>query len=178
MSSRPRPVLLGYIRADVLRSASHVERVEAQLFDFADREKFSLGTVYVERGLTAPAFHSLMTELSRDAAWGVVIPDMLHLTDAVRQVLRGHDVGVQTRIVVVQHGQRVVERLEIRVHDPAELADPRAGPHEGIDQHRVCRPRDSGHLYERVRGERLAWRRPPTRIPAPPATMTTPMVAG
>ena len=107
MSNRPRPVLLGYIRADVLRSATQVERVEAQLFDFADREKFSLGTVYVERGITAPAFHSLMTELAHeDAAWGVVIPDMLHLTDGVQQVLRGHDEGVPTRILVVNFSLR------------------------------------------------------------------------
>jgi hypothetical protein len=107
VSNRPRPVLLGYIRADVLRSATQVEQVEAQLFDFADREKFSLGTVYVERGITAPAFHSLMTELAHDdAAWGVVIPDLRHLTDGERQVLRGHDEGVQTRIVVVDFSPR------------------------------------------------------------------------
>ena len=102
MSNRPRPVLLGYIRAGVLGSAAQVERIEAQLFDFADREEFCLGTVYVERGMTTPAFHSLMAELAHDdAAWGVVIPDPRHLTGVERQLLRGHDEGVQTRIVVV-----------------------------------------------------------------------------
>jgi len=106
VSSRPRPVLLGYIRADVL-CGTQVERVEAQLFDFADREKFSLGTVYVERGITTPAFHSLMTELAHDeAAWGVVIPDLRHLTEGERQVLEGNGEGVQTRIVVVNFSPR------------------------------------------------------------------------
>ena len=101
MSNRPRPVLLGYIRADVLGSSTPVERVEAQLFEFADREEFSLGTLYVERGTAAAAFHSLMTELAHDdAGWGVLIPDLRHLTDGERQVLSGHDQGDQTRIVV------------------------------------------------------------------------------
>ena len=107
MSNGPRPVLLGYVRADVVHSATDVERAQAQLFDFADREEFSLGTVYVERGATATAFHSLMTELSHDdAAWGVLIPDLRHLTDGVRQVLSGHDEGVPTRIVVVTFAPR------------------------------------------------------------------------
>ena len=101
MSNRPRPVLLGYIRADVLHGATQVERVEAQLFDFADREEFSLGTVYVERGTTAAAFHSLMSELAHDeAAWGLVVPDLRHLTDREQEVLRGHGAVVETRIVV------------------------------------------------------------------------------
>jgi hypothetical protein len=107
----PRPVLLGYIRADVLRSADQVERVEAQLFDFADREEFSLGTVYVERGTTAAAFHSLMSELAHDdATWGLVLPALRHLTDREQQVLGGHDAVVQTRIVVAN------------CPDPAKLA--------------------------------------------------------
>ena len=50
---------------------------------------------------------SLMTELAHeDAAWGVVIPDMLHLTDGVQQVLSGHYEGVQTRILVVNFSLR------------------------------------------------------------------------
>lgn len=116
MSNSPRPVLLGYIRADVLRSATQVEQVRAQLADFADREEFSLGTVYVERGTTAAAFHSLMGELAHDeAAWGLVVPDLHHVTDRERQVLAGHDAGVQTRIVVAS------------CPDPPSLA-PSSGP--------------------------------------------------
>ena len=101
VSNGPRPVLLGYIRADVLHSATEVERAQAHLFGFADREEFSLGTVYVEWGITVAAFHSLMAELAHDeAAWGVLVPDLRHLTDGVRQVLSGPEEGVQTRIVV------------------------------------------------------------------------------
>lgn len=107
MSNGPRPVLLGYIRGDLLRSATEVERVRAQLDDFADREEFSLGTVYVERGTTAAAFHSLMTELTHDdAAWGLVVPDLRHLTEGEQQILRRHDEGTRTRVVVANFSPR------------------------------------------------------------------------
>jgi hypothetical protein len=107
MSHEPRPVLLGYIRADVLRSPATAERAEAQLVDFADREEFSLGTVYVERGDLAAAFHSLMAELVHDdTVWGLVVPDLRHLADGEQQVLRRHAEGVRTRIVVANFSPR------------------------------------------------------------------------
>ena len=37
MSNQPRPMLLGYIRADVLGSRTELPRVEAQLEAFATR---------------------------------------------------------------------------------------------------------------------------------------------
>ena len=102
MSNRPRPVLLGYVRAGVPGMPTQVERAKAQLVEFADREEFSLGTVYVEWGTTAAAFHSLMAELTHDdSAWGVLVPDLRHLTDRERQVLEAHDQGVRTRIIAV-----------------------------------------------------------------------------
>jgi hypothetical protein len=107
VSHEPRPVLLGYIRADVLRAPTPAEQVEAELVDFADREEFSLGTVYVERGAPAAAFHSLMTELVHgEAAWGLVVPDLRHLTDGEQQVLRRHGEGVPARVVVANFSPR------------------------------------------------------------------------
>ena len=80
MSNHPRPVLLGYIRTDVLRRRTELPRVEAQLQAWADREEFCLGTVYVENGHTPGAFDALMAEVSRDeAAWGIVVPDLRHV---------------------------------------------------------------------------------------------------
>ena len=38
MSNHPRPLLLGYIRADVLKDRADLPGVEAQLEAFADRE--------------------------------------------------------------------------------------------------------------------------------------------
>jgi hypothetical protein len=107
VSHEPRPVLLGYLRADVLRSPTTAEQVRGELTDFADREEFSLGTVYVERTGMAAAFHSLMTELVRDdSAWGLVVPDLRHLGEGEQQVLRRHDEGIRTRIVVANFSPR------------------------------------------------------------------------
>jgi hypothetical protein len=103
MSNHPRPVLLGYIRADRLASAAEIRRVEAALATFAHREQFSLGTVYVEKGTTAGVFHALMGELARDDAWGLVVPDLRHLTVVEHLVLNGSD-GGRTPVVVATHG--------------------------------------------------------------------------
>ena len=66
---------------------------------FAHREVFSLGTVYVEKGVGGGVFHSLMDELAHnDAAWGVVVPDLRHLTVVEQLVLTGHEEGARTAI--------------------------------------------------------------------------------
>ena len=99
MSDHSRPVLLGYIRADVLRSGTELPRMEAQLQAFAETEEFSLGTVYVEQGGTSGAFHALMSDLSRDeAAEGVVVPDLRHVTVLEQLVLSRHENGARTAI--------------------------------------------------------------------------------
>lgn len=99
MSSHVRPVLLGYIRADVLHSSTAIPRLEAELQAFADTEEFSLGTVYVEQGEASAAFHALMTEISRDEAnRGVVVPDLRHLTVLEQLVLTRHVDGARTAI--------------------------------------------------------------------------------
>lgn len=90
MSNHPRPLLLGYIRADVLTSGTDLPGAEAELEAFADREEFSLGTVYVERGATPGAFHALMTEVSSEEAWGVVVPDLRHVTVVEQLVMTRH----------------------------------------------------------------------------------------
>jgi hypothetical protein len=97
--SHARPVLLGYIRADILRNGTELPRMEAELQAFADIEEFSLGTIYVEQGDTSGAFHALMTEMSRDeAARGVVVPDLRHLTVLEQLVLTRHADGARTAI--------------------------------------------------------------------------------
>ena len=102
--SNPRPVLLGYIRADVLRSAASIRRGKAELASFAHREVFSLGTVYVEKGAGSAGFQSLLDELAHDdSAWGVVVPDLRHLTVVEQLVLRTRGVASQTPLLVANH---------------------------------------------------------------------------
>lgn len=99
MSTHTRPVLLGYIRADVLRNGTKVPDVEAQLEAFADREGCSLGTVYVHRGEAVGAFQALLAQVTRDeAAVGVVVPDLRHLTVVEHLALTGHEDGARTAI--------------------------------------------------------------------------------
>ena len=99
MSSHPRPLLLGYIRADVLKDRADLPQVEAQLEAFADRESCSLGTVYVERGSAPGAFDALMCEVTRDeGARGVVVPDLRHVTVVEQLVLTRHEEGARTAI--------------------------------------------------------------------------------
>lgn len=106
--NHPRPMLLGYIRADVLANATDLPRVEAELDAFANHEEFSLGTVYVEKGGTPGAFHALMAEVRRsEATWGVVVPDLRHVTDQERLVLRmHHEDSVDTAILVARFSPR------------------------------------------------------------------------
>lgn len=99
MSNHARPTLLGYIRADVLRNGTELPHVRAQLEAFADREEFSLGTVYVAQGDAAAAFHALMGELACDeAARGVVVPDLRHVTGVEQLVLTGYEDAARTAI--------------------------------------------------------------------------------
>jgi len=105
MSSSPRPLLLGYIRAQVLSSRIEVPAVEEELAAFADRENFCLGTVYIERGSAPGAFRQLLSELQRDeTAFGIVVPGLHHLTSAERQIVGAAQHATGLRIVVAHVG--------------------------------------------------------------------------
>jgi hypothetical protein len=106
MSSNPRPVLLGYLRADVLRTAAAIRRGQAQLASFARREVFSLGTVYVEKGAGGGVFQSLMDELAHDeGAWGVVVPDLRHLTVVEQVILRTRGDPSRAPLLIANHAR-------------------------------------------------------------------------
>lgn len=107
MSNHPRPMLLGYIRADVLGSRIELPLVEAELQAFAAREEFCLGTVYVERGSAPGAFQTLMGEVTRDeTAFGVVVPDLRHVTVVEELALTRHQDGASTPILVANFTPR------------------------------------------------------------------------
>src|SRR3954471_17909296 len=99
MSNHPQPLLLGYIRADLLKDRTELPGVEEQLAAFAAREAFSLGAVYVERGSAPGAFEALMDDLGRDeSAHGVVVPDLRHLTVSEQLVMTRHEEGARTAV--------------------------------------------------------------------------------
>jgi len=107
MSNHARPLLLGYIRADAMRSGTELDGVKGQLEAFADREEFSLGTVYVAHGDAPAAFHALVTEVTRDeTAWGVVVPDLRHVTVVEQLVLTRHEAGARVAILAASFSPR------------------------------------------------------------------------
>lgn len=104
MSSQ-EPLLLGYIRADVLRNGTELPKARAQLEAFADREQFSLGGVAVAEGDAPATFSALMAEVARyEAAWGIVVPDLRHLTAVEQQLLARDADGGQTAIFAATLG--------------------------------------------------------------------------
>ena len=107
MNSHPRPVVLGYMRADLLHGESDVRRAQAALAAFTEREGFGLGTVYVEPSTTAGTFDTLLNEMACDELiWGVVVPDLRHVAGPEQQVMRSRDHGACTPIVVVSFSPR------------------------------------------------------------------------
>jgi hypothetical protein len=98
---RHRPLLLGYIRADVFGGRADVSRLEASLRECADREDFCLGTVYVEQRHDPGAFHALMAEVGRDeTVWGIVVPDLRHVGAVEQLILNRHEAGSRMAVLV------------------------------------------------------------------------------
>ena len=98
-----RPLLLGYIRADVFKGRVDLSRVEAQLRDCADSEDFCLGTVYVEQSHDPGAFHALMAEVGREeAVWGIVVPDLRHIGAVEQLILNRHEAGSRLAVLAAR----------------------------------------------------------------------------
>ena len=97
-------MLLGYIRADRLPNRTDLPQVKAQLEAFADREKFSLGGVLVAEGDAPATFSALMEVAHEAAAWGIVVPDLRHLTDVEQLILARDADGGRTAIFAATLG--------------------------------------------------------------------------
>jgi hypothetical protein len=73
--SEPRPLLLGYLRADPLTTDREVAQHTSDLAAYADWAGYVLGTVFVERTDRVPAaFEALMAEAARTGANAVLMP--------------------------------------------------------------------------------------------------------
>jgi hypothetical protein len=98
-----RPLLLGYVRADVLGTAEELAAATHSLATFASTEGFTLGTVYTERDAAeSAAFHALLEEVKRLDVRAVVVPTLRHLgaadePTAMQQHLEFH----QARVMAV-----------------------------------------------------------------------------
>ncbi|NEA34268.1 hypothetical protein G3I17_21730 [Streptomyces sp. SID13031] len=76
-----KPLLLGYLRRDLLVADSQVANLERQMAQFARVEGFSMGFTYVEEQAGWPmAFEALIESVNRYRASAIVVPHLLHLT--------------------------------------------------------------------------------------------------
>ncbi|TWD79075.1 hypothetical protein FB561_0126 [Kribbella amoyensis] len=76
-----RPVLLGYLRRDLLVVDSQVIELERDMAAFAEVRGFEMGQIYVERpDKWLSAFEALADAIGRYAVSAVVLPSLLHFT--------------------------------------------------------------------------------------------------
>lgn len=74
------PLALGYVREDEWMSEEELARATCVLHEFADREGYALGTVYIERvGRTPAAFEALVASAIHEEAAAIVVPGPGHL---------------------------------------------------------------------------------------------------
>jgi hypothetical protein len=75
-----KPLMVGYIRAHLMMTEHELANAKQDLADFAVKEGYTLGRIYVERVDRAPAaFQTLMDEVRRHEAKAVVVPGLHHL---------------------------------------------------------------------------------------------------
>lgn len=74
-----RPLLLGYVRRDLLIAGGEVSDLERRMSSFATAEGFAMGSTYVEKPGTWPAaFEALVESVNRYDVTAVVLPSLLH----------------------------------------------------------------------------------------------------
>ncbi|MFF1820575.1 hypothetical protein ACFVWG_24940 [Kribbella sp. NPDC058245] len=74
-----KPLLLGYVRRDLLVTDGQVSQLERAMTKFALASGYSMGFTYVEKPGTWPtAFEALVESVNQDDVTAVVLPSILH----------------------------------------------------------------------------------------------------
>jgi hypothetical protein len=74
-----RPLLLGYIRRELVATDAEVHKLERQMSIFAQAEGFWLGGIFVDEPTVWPAGFEVLTDaVCRHNATAVVLPSLLH----------------------------------------------------------------------------------------------------
>ncbi len=111
-----KPLIYGYLRADLVQHASQLEEWERQIHEFASAEGFDVGTVFREPpDRMWSAFASLMIELKRSECHDVAVPALSHMLRPGSASPNG-----------------LVELLRAEAHAFAQVADP-AGSRVGMN---------------------------------------------
>ena len=99
-----RPLLLGYVRRDLLVVDSQVTELERQMAVFAQAEGFTMGHTYVEKCDSWPAaFEALIESVNRDEVAAVVLPSLLHfaLRDSPSHIKETFESATGARVLVL-----------------------------------------------------------------------------
>ena len=76
----PRPTVLGYLHAPVLRTDQDIERAKALLATYAHREGYTLDTIFIDQPDHTPAaFATLLETADRHNITHLVVPSLAHL---------------------------------------------------------------------------------------------------
>lgn len=74
-----RPLLVGYIRRELIATDAQVQEVERRMSLFADTQGFSIGFIFIDKpGIWPTVFESLTEAVRRHEVAAVVLPSLLH----------------------------------------------------------------------------------------------------
>lgn len=99
-----KPLLLGYLRRDLLVVDSQVTELARLMADFAQAEGFAMGHIYVEKlGSWPAAFEALIESVNRYEATSVVLPSLLHFAmhDSPFHIKETFERATGTRVLVL-----------------------------------------------------------------------------
>ncbi len=99
-----RPLLLGYLRRDVLVVDGLVTELERQMAEFAQAEGFAMGHTYVEKSDSWPAaFEALIESVNRYEVTAVVLPSLLHfaMSDSPLRIKDTFERATGARVLVL-----------------------------------------------------------------------------
>lgn len=99
-----KPLLLGYVRRDLLVTDGQVNQLEREMAKFAQTEGFSMGFTYVEKPGTWPAaFEALVESVTRYDITAVVLPSLLHFAvlDAPHDIKDMFERATGARVMVL-----------------------------------------------------------------------------
>lgn len=75
-----KPLIYGYLRADLAKHANQIEEWDRQIREFATAEGFEVGTVFHEPpDRMWSAFAALLIELKRSECHDAIVPAMAHM---------------------------------------------------------------------------------------------------
>ncbi len=83
MNEVPRPLMLGYVKVTVYTGSKERAELARSLTEFADRERFALGELFVQSNMMrdGSALVALAEAATARSVTAICVPDITHLGD-------------------------------------------------------------------------------------------------